>query len=170
MSTLNLSHTQGEYVVYKKKGVYQITDIRKEKMCGVLNTYYVLKSVYDGNASVYVPVDHEDLTSQMEHVLSREEIADIIEKSKTEDVQWIAQSAERSEYLEEIIASENLSRIIAMHSLLTEKKEEALKNKSKTFAHDERMLSCAQKIVSEAFAFSLGIDKKQVMDYIAEKL
>ncbi len=170
MSTDTLKHSVGEYVVYKKHGIYEIAEIRKDKICGLLRTYYILKSVYDSNATVYVPADCENLVSQMEHVLTSEEIEDIIEKSRSTELCWIDNTQERAMALEELVNSGDLTKIIAMLMLLSEKKQEALRNKTKTFAHDERMLGAATKIVSEAFAFTLGLDKRDVVAYIEEQL
>ncbi len=170
MYTAELAHKTGEYVVYKKHGIYEIAEIRREKICSELKTYYILKSVYDRNATVYVPTDKEDLVNQMERVLSKQEIEEIILQSKEETLEWIDTNAERFSAQEEVIAQGDLCKILAMMRLLAKKKEEAIRAKTKVFAHDERMLSASQKIISEAFAFSLGLDKKGVIDYIAEKL
>ncbi len=170
MSTTELAHKTGEHVVYKKHGIYEIAEIRRERVCSEFKTYYILKSVYDVNATVYVPTDKEDLVNQMEKVLSKKEIDDIILQSKEETMEWIDTNAERFADMEEIIAQGDLNRILSMMRMLMSKKEEAQKTKTKVFAHDERMLSASQKIICEAFAFSLGLDKKGVLDYISEMI
>lgn len=169
MTTAELTHKTGEYVVYKKHGIYEIAEIRREKVCSELKTYYILKSVYDSNATVYVPADNEELVSRMERVLTRQEIDEIIRSSKAEPMEWIELNSERFAAQEEVIAQGNLSCILALMRLLTRKKEEALEIKAKVFAHDERMLAASQRIICEAFAFSLGLDKKGVLDYISEQ-
>lgn len=169
MSVLNPIRKTGEYVVYKKHGVYEISEIKEERVAGETKTYYVLKSVYDANVTVYVPADKEDLVSRMEDVLTTDDIKVIVKNSKEEEVEWIDTNSERFALCEEILARENLSEILAMMRLLAKNKEEALLSKRKVFAHDERMLSASQKIISEAFAFSLGIDRKDVVRYIEEK-
>lgn len=166
MNTTNLTHKTGEHVVYKKHGVYEIAEIRREKISGEVKTYYILKSVYDANSTVYVPADKDELVSQMERVLSAQEIETIIDNSKTVQMEWIDSNSERFDVCEKILAQGDLSRILALLKLLMQKKQEALNTKNKIFAHDERMLTASQKIISEAFAFSLGIDKKDVVAYI----
>ena len=61
----NYLHNIGEIVVYRKQGVYEITSIKEQDIGSETKDYYVLSSVYDKNASVYVPVDSEALTSQI---------------------------------------------------------------------------------------------------------
>lgn len=170
MNTAQLEHKTGEYVVYKKHGIYEIAEIRRERVCSEFKTYYILKSVYDANATVYVPADKEDLVNQMDRVLTKQEIDEIILQSKSEPVEWITANAERFQAQEEIISQGELSAILAMMRLLMSKREEAIRTKTKVFAHDERMLSASQKIICEAFAFPLNLDKKEVVGYISEKL
>lgn len=95
MTAETLAHKKGEYVVYKKHGIYLIDDVRRDKICGIFKFYYVLKSVYDKNATVYVPADCENLVSQMERVLTLEEIEEITEKSKGVSIEWVSDSADR---------------------------------------------------------------------------
>lgn len=166
MSTTELTRKTGEYVVYKKHGVYEITEIRREKICSEFKTYYILRSVYDSNATVYVPADKEELVSQMEKILTKQEIDSIIENGKNQVMEWIDPNSERFQAQEDILAQGDLVHILAMMLLLGKKKEECLRTKAKFFAHDERMLTASQKIICEAFAFSLELDKKGVLGYI----
>lgn len=170
MAVAEITHKTGEYVVYKKHGIYEIAEIRKEKIASEFKVYYVLKSVYDKNATVYVPADKEDLVNQMERVLSKEEIDGIILHSSELSFEWIDSNQERFQAMEEIISQGDLTEILAMMRLLMNKRAEAMAVKAKVFAHDERMLAASQKIICEAFAFTLGIDKKEVLGYIEEKL
>lgn len=161
---------KGEYVVYKKKGVYIIKDIRREKIASEYRNYYVLNSVYDNNSTIYVPADCEALVSRMEGVLSPMEIEEIIERSKMIDIEWKSDYLQRQSDFEEILNSDNLSAVIALYRMLKNRKDEALLTKTKVSAVDERALANAKRVLSEAFAFSLGIDKKSVTDYIFEKI
>lgn len=169
MTAESLTHKKGEYVVYKKHGIYLIDDVRKDKICGILKYYYVLKSVYDGNATVYVPADCEALVSQMERVLTTEEIELIIESSKSVEIEWTSDSTVRQELFEQILHGGDLSRVVALMKLLMNRKAEALAAKSKVPALDERTLNASQKILEEAFAFALGIEKKDVITYLSER-
>lgn len=168
MTIDTLAHKKGDYVVYKKHGIYLIDDIRRDKICGIFKYYYVLKSVYDINSTVYVPTDCENLVNRMERVLTLEEIEEITNKSKEVRVEWESDSATRQESFEEILHSNDLSRIIALVKLLMGRKEEARIKKTKVPAFDERTLNNGQKILEEAFAFTLGINKKDVISYISE--
>ncbi|MBQ4569867.1 MAG: hypothetical protein IJA62_07460 [Ruminococcus sp.] len=166
----NLPHQKGEYVVYKKQGIYLISDVRQDSICGVKKCFYVLRSVYDANAAVYVPADCDALVSQMEKVLTMAQIDGIIEESVHRNIEWEADSTLRQEMFQGVLTSGYLSNVIAFAKLLSARKEECRQCKKKMPALDERTLSAACKILDEAFAFSLGLEKKDVMSYITEKL
>ncbi len=168
MTGVNLTRSIGEYVVYKKHGVYIIEGTKQEKIAGEIKTYYVLRSVYDEKSTVYVPADSEVLVAQMEDVLTKAQIDQIIRESSKVNLEWKTPAALRSPYLEEIVKGMSLPEIIAMYILLREKREEAIKTKTKVFAHDERMLNQAVKIIFEAFSFTLGLKKDEIIAYILE--
>lgn len=162
-------YSKGEYVVYKKSGVFRIDDIRKEKICSEIKSYYLLQSVYDKNASVYVPADNEVLVGMMEQVLTKEEIEAVIEKSKECKIDWPLNSQERQAMFDNLLENKDLSMIICLMKILLCSKEQALSDKIKFPAIDEHALNSCRKMLSEAFAFSLGIDKKDVQQYIMNK-
>jgi RNA polymerase-interacting CarD/CdnL/TRCF family regulator len=52
---VNLTRSIGEYVVYKKRGVFVIESTKEERIGKEVKVYYVLRSVYDEKSTVYVP-------------------------------------------------------------------------------------------------------------------
>lgn len=166
----NYLHNTGETVVYRKQGVYVITDIKEQDIGNVQKDYYVLSSVYDKNSTVYVPVDSEALTAQIERVLSRDEINAIIDESTGYDVVWIENNAERALRFDEIVKSCDLAGILSVLKMYILQKENSDKKTYRTFARDERIFSAAMKAVTEAFAYPLGLEKTEVISYITERV
>lgn len=164
------SHNIGETVVYRKQGIYVISDIKEQKIGGAKKDYYVLSSVYDKNATVYVPVDSEVLTAQMERMLSKDEIHAIIDKSEENSVVWVENTTERALYFDEIIKSGDLARTLAVLKMFILRKENREAKPLRTFARDEKAFAAAQKAVTEAFAYPLGLEKTQVISYITERI
>lgn len=164
------SHSIGETVVYRKHGIYVISDIKEQRISNERKNYYVLSSVYDKNTSVYVPVDSEMLVAQMEHILSKDEINRIIDDSEEKSVVWVENTSQRAEYFDEIIKGGDLSKILALLKMLILRKENADKKTYRTFARDEKAFAAAQKAVTEAFAFPLGLEKAQVISYITDRV
>lgn len=169
-NSANYPYSIGETVVYRKQGIYVVSDIKEQEIGAVKKDYYVLSSVYDKNTSVYVPVDNEALTARMEHVLSKEEIHTIIDISEESSVQWIDNTMERAVYFEEILKSGDLAKILSMLKMFILRKEQKEIKPLKTSARDEKAFNAAQKAVTEAFAYPLGLEKTQVIPYISERV
>lgn len=155
-----------DFVVYKNSGICKITDIRFE--CLVNNEsreYYVLTSIHDSRSVIHVPADSE-LAGKIHHVITKDEVAESIAIAKKYNLNWLEDTKQRAEYFHEIVESCSYSALLLMIKALYAKKEEFAANKKKLYAGDERNLASAEKIVSEEFAFALGIDKKQVLEYV----
>ncbi len=169
-NSANYPYSIGETVVYRKQGIYVVSEIKEQEIGAVKKNYYVLSSVYDKNTSVYVPVDNEVLTARMEHVLSEEEIHRIIDVSEESSIQWIDNAAERAVCFEEILKSGDLAKILSLLKMLIIRKEQKEIKPFKTSARDEKAFNSAQKAVTEAFAYPLGLEKNQVIQYISERI
>lgn len=165
-------HNIGDHVMYRQNGICKITDIRNENFAGMgARTYYILVSEYNKDAKTYVPVDSEELTSQMRHVLSEKEINDIITSSDDEKRNsWIDDDKLRAERFEEILACGDRAQILWLVKVLSIHKEEVEQKKKKFYVRDEKILTAAEKAITEEFAYVLGIDKQDVIPYILKKL
>ena len=162
----NCERKIGEVVVYRKQGMYKIQEIKEQEIGGISKNYYVLRSVYDSNSSLYVPTDAENISEVMEYILTKDEIHKIIEKSKESAMSWIENSGERSETFNAVIKEGDLVEILRLLRLFIERKAQKDQKPVRNFARDEKVLSMAQKIISEAFAYPLGLTKSEVIDYI----
>ena len=75
-------HKTGEYVSYKNNGICKIKDIVTKEFAGMdSKTYYELQMVFDRGNVLYIPVDAKNLVQEMRHVLSAQEIEDVITRS-----------------------------------------------------------------------------------------
>ena len=72
-------------------------------------------------------------------------------------------------YYEEVFGGENLSVVIALMKTLLKRKEETQLTKERLPAIDERALGNCQRILCEAFAFSLEIPKSDLVPYILDR-
>lgn len=168
-SSEKYAHNIGETVVYRKQGIYEIKEIKEQKIGNEKKEYYVLSSVYDANSAVYVPVDNLSLTSQIENTLSKEEIHAIIDADEGNDVFWLENTTERAIHFDEILKSGNLLKILSLLNMFIERKNNADKKPYRNFARDEKAFSAALKAVTEAFAYPLGIPKTEVVAYITNR-
>ena len=88
----------GEKVVYGAMGVMEIVDVTEQIIADVARKYYVLKEYASQSASfTYVPVDNEMLTSQLQPLLTKEEIVAAIKEAKTtQPIAWIEENRGRA--------------------------------------------------------------------------
>lgn len=170
ISGYSFKHNINEYVMYRQIGICQIIDIRKENFGGSNEKiYYVLKTMTD-KTTIYVPVDSENISLHMRHILSVDEIQSIIDKSEESLNEWVEDSKLRSEYFEQILQNGNMAEILWIVKVLSMHKIYVDKNNKKFYASDEKILSKAEKLITEEFAFILGIDKRQVIPYIIKHI
>ena len=169
-TTQDYEFKQGEYVIYKSSGICEITEIRREFFDeSGAKDYYKLRSVFDRRMQVFVPCVSE-LAKKMRHVLKREELDEVIEKSKTENVEWITDPKLRASTYTDILINADNSKTLALFNVLMAKKKE-LEEKNKQFgASDMRLLTRAEKTVLEEFAFVLGITRDEVVPYLNSKM
>jgi CarD family transcriptional regulator len=170
-NTGGFRHGIGEFVVYRNSGIYRISDIRKENFCGIgERTYYVMHSVYERNSIVYLPVDAEDLELKIRGVPRPEEIDRIIRTAKSSANVWKEEVKERAEYFDELLSRGTTSDLLWLLCVLTNYKNEIEGQRRKLYASDARILAAAEKMVSEEFAFVLGIDRSEVMSCVFDRM
>ncbi|MBR5488831.1 MAG: hypothetical protein IKV72_03930 [Firmicutes bacterium] len=92
-----------DIIVYGAQGVYKITEIKKETMCGTTKDYYILKPAVAAGSTIYVPLDNASLIEKMRPILTAEEIHALIDEMPGEDELWIENELERKEKYHAII-------------------------------------------------------------------
>ncbi len=163
----------GEVVSYGATGICTIEDIRMEALSRAgtrKQQYYILRPSASPTCVTYVPVANEALTSKMRRVYTKEQIDRLIESVRGQELPWIDDTRRRADAFGQIVAggiSANLLKLIAC--LYLEKKSRA-KGGRKFCATDEKLLSSAERMVSEEFSYSLQIPQNQVSAYIAERI
>ena len=160
----------GEYVTYRKVGVCRVEDMTVQNFGGQgKSEYYVLVSVYDSNTKVFVPVESE-LEAEMKKMLTVEEIHAVIDESKNVENMWVDDCRSRAKVFEEIVNSGDKAKMLWLIRTVSEYKIEMENSKKKMKAYDTRYLGMAEALISADFAYSLNLQKNQVMDYINKYL
>ncbi len=161
----------GDIIVYRNNGIYRIGDIREENFCGIgERMYYVMRSVYDQSAVIYLPIDTKDISSSLRCVLSPDMADEAILGAVNSENTWIEDIKERGEYFDKLFDAGVCSDIVWIYKVLTEYKAELEGARRKLYANDTRVLAAAEKIIMDEFSYALGIDKGEVLAYIDEKI
>ena len=158
----------GEKVVYGAMGVMEIVDVTEQTIGDVARKYYVLKEYTSQTASfTYVPVDNEALTSQLQPLLTKEEIVETIRAAKTtHPIEWIEENRARSEAYKRILATADRVQLLAMIRLVYETGLRREAEGKKNFIADENVMRRAQKNISTEFSLVLGIPDSEVLEFI----
>jgi len=164
-------HNPGEIVSYRQNGICRINRMIKENFGGLgVKEYYELSPIYDTKTVIYVPVDSEDLVSGMRHVLTADEIDEIIERSEAEELPWVNDTKERNNLYTQILQGGDRTKILLIIKTISIRKKELEEKKKKLYAGDAKLLLQAEKAIVEEFSFVLGIKRDDVIPYIIEKL
>ena len=154
---------KGDIVLYHPSGVCEITDIREERMAGTPADYYILKPIYQGGSTIYVPVDNERLTARMRPLLSPAKVNALM-AGKVAGVEWIEDSRERSETYTRCLVEGDRAAAVGAIRLLVRHKAEVAQTNHKFYATDEKVLSAAEKMIGEEFGYVLKPEPRDIID------
>jgi len=159
-----------DIILYGNDGVCTLTDIVSKDINGKQADYYALCPVYDGSATIFVPIDNEKLTSRMRKVISKDEINKLIRSMPEEETIWIENESERKEKYKAIIAAGDRKKLVQIIKTLYLHQNNQKAKGRKLHLCDERFLKDAEKILYDEFALVLGIERSQVLPFIMQQV
>lgn len=161
----------GDYISCQGIGICQISDI-SEMDFGDYNPrkYYMLKPVYDVHSTSYLPVDSPESRVKIKRLITKEEIDTMIDSVDEIEIEWIDNGKQRAERFNEILTKGTRAETLWLVKSLLRHKAEVEANNRKFYASDARILAAAEKLVCEEFAFVLGCDKNDVIEYISSHI
>ncbi len=160
----------GDMVRYATTGVCEITDITEMTIAKKKSRYYVLQPVYKNALQVYVPCDNDTLLSKMRRLLSREEIMALIASMPKESSNWIEDELTRKATFQQILTQGDRQKLIGMIRSIYLHKEKQQALGKRLHQTDERSFMEAQKLLSDEFAYVLGIQPEEVTPFIIAQL
>lgn len=158
----------GESVVYDTYGICMVEKIEKKSFCSgmPLQEYYVLSVMGSPNSTYYVPLSSEKLCSKLRYPLSVNDIHSLLKASSETECEWIENRQMRADTFHDIMQKGVSAELVALIRCMYEKKCTNQNCGKKLSATDESLFNAAQKLLTQEFAFSLGIEEHQVCDYI----
>ena len=165
-----LMFEKGHVFVYGASGVCRVEEICVRDYGAGKKEYYTLQPVFDLRSNLSVPVDSPVFSSHARELLTKEEVEEIILSFHETESEWIRNDKERMETFRNLLEGGTRKDIAALiHTLYLHKIELAEKGK-KLRSSDETIMQRAEKLLFGEFAWVLGIDPKEVVPYIKEKL
>lgn len=161
---------KGAYIVYGTTGVCEVTDIKKMDMRGIPKDklFYVLTPYNQKGSTVFTPVD--STKTVMREVLSKEQALELIDSMPEIEELYFANEKVREEKYKECVRSCDCEQYIRVIKTLYLRREEKLAQGKKFAATDERYLKVAEENLYSELSIALGMSKKEVQNYIEEKL
>lgn len=160
----------GDTIVYGNQGVFCIEAVTSQNIAGTVSDYFMLRSSFDNRTTIYVPCNNEKLLSRMRKILTQNEINVLIDSLPEEDDIWIENESQRKEEYKVIVSSGDRLKMLKLIRTLHNHRLNCQKNGKKMHQSDERLFKEAERLLYDEFALVLGIDKKDVVPYIVERL
>lgn len=163
----------GEVVSYGATGICTIEDIKLMSLSRAgtnKQEYYIMRPAAAPTCITYVPTSNEALTAKMRRVYTKQQIDELIASIKGEEMEWIEDTRRRADVFSQIVAKGISRELLELIACLYLQKQEKLSAGKKFCATDEKILSSAERIVSEEFSYALKIAPNEVSAYIADKL
>ncbi len=164
-------YSVGDTVVYGG-GVMTVVDIREEEVFGSPKKYYVLRAMGAGDSSLtFVPCDNEALVGSMHPLITEAGIDDLIFRLKEiPKSEWIEDSKTRSNLFKKSVESgDRLEMLKLIRDVKLNNARRAGEGK-KGYLSDENLMKRAERRLYSEFSAVLGIDYKDVEEYINQKL
>ena len=159
-----------ESVLYGMQGVCKIVEIVKRNFDQKICEYYVLQPVYDEKATIFIPTQSEKLTAKMRHVLTKQEVFDIIREMPEQQPNWIENESARKERYQQILAEGDCGELVKIIKALYLYQQQLQEKGKKLHIADEHFLKDAEKVLYDEFAHVLDMKREQVLPFILDQL
>lgn len=160
---------KGDAVIYGSQ-VYIVEGTTQKTIGKVTRDYYALKNAYDEKNTAFIPTDNEKLLSKMRHILSREQILEMISEFPNAKSIWVEDDKERSASFRAILEKGDRREIAQLVKTLFEMKKALSEKGRRLHTADEAIFLRAEKVICEEFALVLNIKPDEVIPFIGEQL
>ena len=152
-------------VMYGTTGVCEVTDITKDKLVGnVKSDYYVLRPVFENNATIMTPIDNPKVL--IRSLITQSEADELIENMPDEEIEWIPNDRQRNEIFKNLLHTGSCSEWMKIIKAIHKRKTDVTATGKKLRQSDENFMKSAEKLLYEEFSYSLKIPFDDVKPYI----
>lgn len=161
----------GDLVFYGKTGVCRVEEITKMSSAAFSEDqdYYILKPMYQ-ECKISIPVNNKSIF--IRPIATREEVLAMIDQIPGINAEafYCHNLNQLKEHYREIMATHDCMRMIELTISVYNKRREAIANKKKLGAVDERFMKEAEELVYGEFAAALEMPKDEVIELIRSRL
>lgn len=131
--------------------------------------YYVLKPISNNEATLFVPVNNENLVRKMKRLMTQPQLDEVLNDVSAKDVEWNSNEAVRKEEFRNTISFGNVSEILVLlKSIWIHRRMQNSKGR-KLHISDEMYLREAEKIIKEEISTVIGVEQDEVIPYVKNK-
>ena len=160
---------KGKKVLYSVNGVCEITDITEKVFGKTVMRYYVLKPISNNEATLFVPVNNENLVRKMKRLMTQPQLDEVLNDVSAKDVEWNSNEAVRKEEFRNTISFGNVSEILVLlKSIWIHRRMQNSKGR-KLHISDEMYLREAEKIIKQEISTVIGVEQDEVIPYVKNK-
>lgn len=161
-------YKQGQTVVYGIHGVCTIIALEKQLVNRKRVEYFVLEPVEQPGARFYVPTQNEAALAKLRPLMTKEALNALLLSNEVLRDSWIPDENQRKQRYRELINNTDIAALISMVRTLHIQKKEQLSAGRKFHLCDENFMKDAQKLLTSEFSVVLGIEPKEIAEYIHE--
>ncbi|MGN0983417.1 MAG: CarD family transcriptional regulator [Gemmiger sp.] len=158
----------GSLIVYGTTGVCRVVDVgQRQLMRGVVKNCYTLRPLYS-NETIYIPVD---TTVFMRTPITKEQADELIDHIPAQrDAPLPPDLNAAREYYDNALQSHDCASLLQLVRQIYRKAQRVRENKRQPSQTDQRYLKRAEELLYGELAVALGIERDQVVPYIARRL
>lgn len=160
----------GERVVYGMQGVCVVADQEKRVVDRKTVTYLVLEPIGQEGSRYLVPTHNETAMAKLRKILTREELAAMLDSPEVRSQEWIMDENRRKQLYRELISSGDRLRLMQMvHTLYVHQSAQKASGR-KCHLCDENFLRDAEKLLAGEIALVMELDADGAKRFLREKL
>jgi len=161
---------KGDFIVYGRTGICEVTDISTIKMDGVSSDklYYILCPCHEKGGRIFTPVDNSKVV--MRKVISKDEAAKLVGQIPEIETLWIANEKMREAQYKESMRTCDCTEWIKIIKTLYLRRKQRIAQGKKITATDERYLKQAEGNLYSELSIALGVPEQDMESYITEHI
>lgn len=161
--------TVNDYVVYKGVGVCRVEAVENKTFDGhSYEDYLKLVPIGGAASSYFVPVGSAG--ARVRKPMTADEVNAAIDNSGGAEISLTPNTKVRRSEIDSILREGDCTHIISLIKTIYLHTERCRSNGKKVLVSDENALRTAENMIYPEFSFVLGIDEKEVADYIGTRL
>lgn len=160
----------GDQVVYGVHGVCRVVDQEERLIDRKRMTYLALEPVGQGGSRYLVPTHNAAAMSKLKHMLSREELEELICSETVRADAWIKDENQRKAVYRELIGSGDRARLMQMVRTIYRHKAAQAAAGKKCHLCDENFLRDAEKLLLGEISIVMEMEPEQAKQYLRAKL